>query len=169
MMSAALELETVGWSRHALAKRIAAHPFLIGLNDQQTRLLADCAMETDFRSDQYIFRAGESANRFYLINTGSVVLEAQDGDEAPMIVDTVGPGGLLGWSWLFPPHLWHFDARALEPTTAIFFNGTILRQHLDKDPALGLKLFKRMSDVMIRRLQRARNCLIREMRHRKGK
>ena len=81
----------------------------------------------------------------------------------------VSGGGLLGWSWLFPPYIWHFDARAVEPTTAIFFYGTILREYCDKDPALGLELFKRMSEVMTRRLQRARIHLIEEMRKTRAK
>ena len=51
----------------------------------------------------------------------------------------------LGWSWLFPPYAWHFTARALEETDAIFFYGTILREYCEKDHSLGFELFKRMS------------------------
>jgi CRP/FNR family cyclic AMP-dependent transcriptional regulator len=67
---------------------------------------------------------------------------------------------LLGWSWLFPPYAWHFSARALESTTAIFFYGTVLREYSEKDHSLGLELFKRMSAVMLRRLQAARQKLL---------
>jgi hypothetical protein len=45
-----------------------------------------------------------------------------------------------------------------------FFYGTILREYCDKDPALGYELFKRMSEVMMRRLQRARDQMIAVMR-----
>jgi hypothetical protein len=34
--------------------------------------------------------------------------------------------------------------------------GTILREYCEADPALGYELFKRMSEVMMRRLQAAR-------------
>jgi len=166
-MNGVKERATTEGTREKLEKRVAAHPFLIGLSEHQIRLLADCAMQTHFETDQLVFRAGETANRFYLIESGSVVLEASAGNDMPVAIDAVGPGGLLGWSWLFPPYVWHFDARAAEPTTAIFFYGTILREYCDKDPALGLELFKRMSEVMTRRLQQARARLIEEMR--KGK
>ncbi len=73
-----------------------------------------------------------------------------------MIVDTIGAGVLLGWSWMFPPYIWHFTARVAEPTNAIFFYGTILREYCEKDHSLGYNLFKRMSAVMIKRLQCAR-------------
>jgi CRP/FNR family transcriptional regulator, cyclic AMP receptor protein len=124
--------------------------------------IAPCAR---FRAQEVIFREGEIANRFYLLKTGKVTLEStQEIGGAPMVIDTIGPGDLLGWSWIFPPHIWHFAARAAEPTAAIFFYGTILREYCDKDPALGYELFKRMSEVMMRRLQRARDQMIAVMR-----
>jgi CRP/FNR family transcriptional regulator, cyclic AMP receptor protein len=52
---------------------------------------------------------------------------------------------LLRWSWISPPYTWHFSERAVAPTTAIFFYGTILREYCESDPALGYELFKRMS------------------------
>jgi len=142
--------------RPDLEERVAAHPFLIGMSRHQIRLLIDCALPTRFSAGQQIFRTGETANRFYLIEQGSVALETVSIADSPVLIDTVGAGDLLGWSWLFPPYLWHFDARALEPTTAIFFYGTVLREYCERDPALGYELFKRMSEVMIRRLQAAR-------------
>jgi CRP/FNR family transcriptional regulator, cyclic AMP receptor protein len=67
---------------------------------------------------------------------------------------------LLGWSWMFPPYVWQFTARAVEPTTAVFFYGTILREYCEKDHSLGYELFKRMSVVMLRRLQAARKQML---------
>jgi CRP/FNR family cyclic AMP-dependent transcriptional regulator len=110
-----------------MATRVALHPFLAGMNRTQLALLTDCAMATHFKLDQIIFREGEPANRFYLIETGKVVLESGKGFDKPVVVETIGAGDLLGWSWMFPPYVWHFTARAVEPTEAIFFYGTILQ------------------------------------------
>lgn len=150
--------------RPELEARVAAHPFLLGLSEHHIRLLTDCAMLTRFQPDQKIFRTGETANRFYLLEEGTVVMEAVTMDETPVQIDIVLAGGLLGWSWLFPPYLWHFDARATEPTTAIFFYGTVLREYCERDPSLGYELFKRMSEVMIKRLQSARDRLSEAMK-----
>ena len=149
------EMHLVGAKRAELEAAVAAHPFLIGVSPHHIRLLADCAMRSKFTAGQIIFRKGETANRFYLIEHGRVALESSTGDDVVRI-DEVGPGDLLGWSWIFPPYVWHFDARAIEPTTAIFLYGTILREYCENDPALGYELFKRMSEVMMRRLQAAR-------------
>ncbi len=146
--------------RSNLEANVAAHPFLLGVSAHHIRLLADCAMQTKFERDQVIFREGETANRFYLIEAGKVALESSANSGKPVTIDVIGDGELLGWSWLFPPYVWHFSARAVEPTTAIFFYGTVLREYCEKDPALGYELFKRMSEVMTRRLQSARARLL---------
>lgn len=147
-------------SRAELEKAIAAHPFLIGMSEHHLALLADCAIRTQFEAEQIIFREGETANRFYLIEHGAVVLEAASGENPAVAIETLHDGDLLGWSWLFPPYVWHFTARATHPTTAIFFYGTVLREYCEKDHSLGFELFKRMSEVMTRRLQNARARLL---------
>jgi CRP/FNR family cyclic AMP-dependent transcriptional regulator len=144
----------------SMATRVGLHPFLAGMNHAQLALLADCAMAAHFKPGQTILREGEVANRFYLIESGKVVLESGEGFGEPLIVETIGAGDLLGWSWMFPPYVWHFTARAVEPTEAIFFYGAILRQYCERDPSLGYELFKRMAPVMLRRLQAARKKIV---------
>jgi len=144
----------------SIATRVTLHPFLAGMNRPQLALLTDCAMATNFKKKQTIFREGEMANRFYLIETGKVVLESSEGLGNPVIIDTISSGDLLGWSWMFPPYTWQFTARTIEPTTAIFFYGTILREFCEKDHSLGYELLKRMSAVMVKRLQAARKKML---------
>ncbi len=142
-----------------LEKILSRHPFVAGLSAEHLRLLADCAMQTHFEAGQIVFREGDTANRFYLIEQGEVALESPE-PGALAIIDVLKDGELLGWSWLFPPFTWQFTARATQPTTAIFFYGTVLREHCEADPALGYEIFKRMSEVMTRRLQHARSRLL---------
>lgn len=151
--------EPLDQGREKLEREIAAHPFVVGMGKPYIRLLADCAMRSHFRAGEVVFREGESANRFYLIERGKVALESSTLGE-PVRIDEIHDGDLLGWSWLFPPYAWHFTARALEETAAIFFYGTVLREHCEKDHSFGFELFKRMSIIMLRRLQAARQKLM---------
>ncbi len=160
------EANNVAPGRAELEAQVAAHPFLVGMSEHHIHLLADCAMRSHFEAGHVIFREGETANRFYLIERGKVALESSTLGE-PVRIEEIGDGDLLGWSWLFPPYAWHFTARALEHTTAIFFYGTVLREYSEKDHSLGFELFKRMSGVMLRRLQAARQKLLNV--HRLGK
>jgi CRP/FNR family cyclic AMP-dependent transcriptional regulator len=140
--------------------RLAAHPFLKGMGIDHIKVLAQSAAPTHFEKGQLIFKAGESANGFYLIETGSVALEGSVLEHGPITTDVVSAGEPLGWSWLFPPYLWHFDARVTEPTTAICLSAILLRQHRDEDQALSHELFRRTCEVMARRLQAARRKLL---------
>jgi len=139
---------------------LAEHPFFKGLKPEYLQLVTGCASNVRFDTGVYMFREGEEATRFYLLRQGKVALEIFAAQRGPITIETIEAGEVMGWSWLFPPYAWHFTARALEETDAIFFYGTILREYCEKDHSLGFELFKRMSVVMLRRLQAARQKLI---------
>jgi CRP-like cAMP-binding protein len=102
---------------------IEQQPFFKGLNTRQLQVLAGSALEMKFETDATIFEEESPANRFYLVLTGRVELASEMEDRNVIPIQTLGPGDDLGWSWLFPPYYMHFSARALEPTTTIFFMG----------------------------------------------
>ena len=117
-------------------------------------------MLVKFQPGELLFNEGDPANRFYLIHGGKVSLESWVKDRGLVSVQEVGPGEVLGWSWLFPPYYWHFAARALEPVEALFFYATPLREECEADHDLGYELLKRMSEVIINRLQATRRQLL---------
>ena len=140
---------------------ISQHPFLAGLSPHHLRLLCDCAMPAHFSADELIFKEGDQANRFYLIQKGRVALECYTKKSGNALIQIIGSGDVLGWSWLFPPYFWHFNARALEPTEAVFIYATPLREECESDHELGYELLKRMAEIMLTRLQATRRQLLR--------
>ena len=143
----------------ALAEAIsAAHRFFQGMKPEHVKLLAEVAMVKQFEQGEIVFEEGDPANRFYLICRGKIELDCKGGDESAPLAQFVGEGEVLvGWSWLFPALLLAFQrARAVEPTTAIFFYGTRLREECDDDPAFGYELMKRVAAIVIKRLQISR-------------
>jgi CRP/FNR family transcriptional regulator, cyclic AMP receptor protein len=147
-------------STPALAKAIAEHPFWKGMSPDHLKILVDCAMYSRFEAGQLIFEEGDPANRFYLILEGNVLLESYVRERGTVLIEKIGAGDVLGWSWLFPPCYWHFDARALEPTKAIFFYGTRLRERCEEDHEFAYQLLRRTAEVVIRRLQATRRQLL---------
>ena len=146
---------------HNLTNDIGESPFFAGMSEQHIRVLASAACRTYFGEGQVIFNQGETANRFYLIEEGVIELEATlEPGECRIVAGDITPGGVLGWSWLFAPYEWQFTARALNPTSAIFFYGTVLRERCEADPSLGFELFKRMAQEMVKRLQSVRRRLL---------
>ena len=130
------------------------------MKPEHLAILTECAMLAEFRKGELIFREGDPANRFYLIRSGRVELEAEVKERDRMLIQTIGPGDVLGWSWLFPPHYWRFDARAATAVKAIFFYGTRLREQCEQDPGFGYEVMKRTAEVVIKRLQAARKYLV---------
>ena len=139
-----------------LEPRLAEHPLFRGLPTPYLELLSHIARPARFEPGHLIFRQGESANRCYLIDDGQVSVEIPSPHEGAVIVQTLGPGEVLGWSWLFPPYRWHFDGRALKQTHAIELDADRVREKCEEDPRLGYELMKRFSAIIHHRMQAAR-------------
>ena len=136
---------------------LARHPFWNNLPAQYFPLLIECAVIERFRPGEQIFKRGYDAEHFYLIHHGKIALEtAYVPGEGFITIQTLGAGEALGWSWLFPPHLWHFSARAVEPTEAVVFKADALRNKAKETPAFGYDLALRVGAIMMRQLQSTR-------------
>ena len=139
------------------AELLAVHPFVVGMEEAQLRRMGECATGVaHFATDQTIFHAGGIARLLYLIRSGDVALEVPAPGGGTRIVGTLHGGDALGWSWLFPPYRWHFDARAVDEVRAIAFDGACLRGKCADDTRLGYELMQRFAAVMIDRLQHTR-------------
>jgi len=136
---------------------ITAHPFFIGMRPRHVCILTESATRTTFAAGEFLFREQEPANRCYLIQNGRVALEAWELSGGPELIQTLGSGDVLGWSWLFPPFAWHFSARAVDPVKAIVLDAGHLLAASDNDHDFGYELMKRVSRLVIERLQATRN------------
>lgn len=132
------------------------HPFFGGLAEEQLVLLAGCGKNERFDEGRFLFREGGAADQFYIIRQGRVRVEVHSTRRGPLMLETLGEGDVLGWSWLVPPYRWRFDARALELTRVVAMDGTCLRGKCEEDPALGYELLKRFAQVLADRLEAAR-------------
>lgn len=141
---------------NTIADLIAEHAFFTGLPSEQLAFLAGCAHNVHFEAGTRLLAEGEPADEFYVLRTGKVVLGYFAPERGDLVVDTLHGGDVLGWSWLFEPYRWHFDADAVEPVSAVAFDASCLRAKCDTDPRLGYQLAQRFSRVMLERLQAAR-------------
>ncbi len=132
---------------------LAAHPFFMGLAEPDLATLVGCASNVTFDAGSFLFRTGEPAERFYLVRHGTVALESFVAGRGALVVETIEPGEVLGWSWLFPPFKWHFDARATTFVRALALDGACLRAKCEKDPALGFHFMQRFAQIIVQRLE----------------
>ncbi|MFF3763754.1 Crp/Fnr family transcriptional regulator [Streptomyces sp. NPDC001922] len=127
--------------------------------DYRNRLM-ELAVEVSFPQDARIFDEGARAEGFWVIRSGAVTLDLTLLNGRRATVATLGPGDLLGWSWLFPPYEWDFGAEALSPVRAYVFDGMDVRRLCDRDTALGVVLMRTFAEILAHRLQDARARLL---------
>ena len=139
---------------HDLREILKEQEFLKAMDSEHLEVIVGCASKVRFAPDDYLFREGDEAKKFFLVSHGRVAVEL-DVNFQSRIVMTLEPGQLVGWSWLLPPYRYKTAARAVEMTRAICFDGKCLRDKCEADPFLGYVLMKRFVRDLERRLYRA--------------
>jgi CRP-like cAMP-binding protein len=135
---------------------ISGHPFLDGMPAEHLRKLERAARPVRFAAGTRIFAEDGPADRFWLLLDGHVQLDARVPGRGTVVIESLQPMSVLGWSWLFPPYAWHFGASAAETTSAVEFDAEQVRQACDDDPTLGYDLLRRFVRIVVDRLQSTR-------------
>lgn len=77
-------------------------PLSRAMTKEHRERLLRIAHEVAFPSGARLFEEGQPADRFWIIRTGTVVLDLRVPGRGAADVDSLGHGELLGWSWHFP-------------------------------------------------------------------
>jgi len=139
---------------------LLGHPFFQGMKPEHLDVLVGCALNVRFSQGSLIFRAGEQGDYFYVLRQGRVQLEMPRPRHEPIRIVELSDGEVFGWSWLVPPYVWRFDARAKEPTRAVQLNGRCLREKWDKQHDLGFELLRRFADLSSHRIESVNRALL---------
>jgi CRP/FNR family transcriptional regulator, cyclic AMP receptor protein len=142
------------------ADLLTEQTFLTGLRPIHIERLSYYAKRAVFRPGQRIFSEGSRADRFWIIRDGLVHLDTNVPGQGQVVVETLSAGAVLGWSWLFPPHTWHFGAVAAQQCLAVEFDGPGVLEVCQRDPELGYELTRRFLPVVVDRLQATRTRLL---------
>ena len=140
-------------------------PLLAGLSHDQRAAIAKIAHHEDYAPGTRLFDEGQPADRCWVVTSGRAVVETDIPGRGRTVVQSVGPGELLGWSWMMPPHRWHFSAGVTVPTGAVVVDAVELRKLADADPVLGYQLSRILLDALLTRLQATRIRLLDLYRH----
>jgi CRP/FNR family cyclic AMP-dependent transcriptional regulator len=139
---------------------LARFPALGQLSTGALAQIAAAARTVTFAPRERVFCEGEQAEGCWLLHDGRVALDIFIPGRGLVVVQTLGAGDVLGWSWLVPPYRWHFGATATEPTTATSLDTAQLRTLAEQDPAFGHALATTLFAAMLQRLQATRARLL---------
>ena len=127
-----------------------------GLTAHHRELVADGAREVSYVKRQRLFAEHQPAVGCWLIRHGRVAIDVLVTGRGPVTIQTLGPGDLVGWSWLLPPHEWQFGAVALTDVDAVELDtGRIIARCAD-DPMFGRAVALAMFGTVAERLRHTR-------------
>jgi CRP-like cAMP-binding protein len=127
--------------------------FFKGMKPDHLALVAGCAANVHYEAGEFVGRAGDLADTFWVLREGRMALELSEPGRGTITVATMSPGDVVGFSWLLPPYQLHFDVHVLTSTRALRFDGRCLRGKFEHDHELGYELMKRFAQVIVQRLE----------------
>ncbi|WP_371667274.1 cyclic nucleotide-binding domain-containing protein [Streptomyces sp. NBC_00289] len=133
---------------------------LRALSAEHRRRLLHVAREVSIPQGTRLFDEGGRADRFWIIRTGRVELDMRVPGRRAAVIENLGHNELVGWSWLFTPHVWHLGAEAATPVRAYEFDATAVRSMCQDDAALGNDIARWVGEVLAHRLRSARTRLL---------
>ncbi|CBG67631.1 cyclic nucleotide-binding domain-containing protein [Streptomyces sp. LBUM 1478] len=133
---------------------------LRALPAEDRQRLMRVAREVAFTQGERLFEEGSRADRFWIVRTGTVDLDMRVPGRRPAVIESLRHNELVGWSWLFSPHVWHLGAEATTPVRAYEFDATAVRLMCQEDPAMGRAVGLWVGEVLAHRLQAARTRLL---------
>ena len=135
---------------------LTEHPFFKGISDDHLEFLVSVARPLHVESNRFLFRQGSAADCFLVLHRGDMAIELHVGARGARIIQTVSPGEVVGWSWLYPPYRWMFDGRALTTVDCLCLDGEAVRTRMEEDHEFGYEVFRRFGEVIVEALNRTR-------------
>ncbi|MFJ5117193.1 Crp/Fnr family transcriptional regulator [Kitasatospora sp. NPDC088548] len=136
------------------------HGFLDALRPGHRDRLLALSYEVSYPAGTRIFEEDGVADRFWIIRSGLVALDVHVPGRREAVVETLGDGDLLGWSWLFEPYRWHLGALTRGIVLASEFDAQRVRDACQEEPAFGLAVTNCVAQVIARRLKATRTRLL---------
>jgi len=147
-------------SFEAMKRMLVDFPLVVEIGEKYIDLITQNASIVRFNPGETIVQAGDDADRFFLIRHGEVAIETYAPERGPIVVQTIGEGEMIGWSWFLPPYKWHFDARAVQLTRAISVLAQPIRDLCEEDNELGYRVNRYISQIIGQRMEATRMQLL---------
>jgi len=134
--------------------------FMQGLDADQLDRIAEIATPVEWGAGATVFREGDRDSLFYVVEAGRIAIEIAVPGRGRVVILTVGPGEMFGWSSVFHPRPKSAAARTVEPVKAFALDACRLRELCDADSRLGYFLTRRILEVVSERLKATRMQLL---------
>jgi len=133
---------------------LSASPVLAGLTVADVDEIERVATIMHYDAGRTIFSEGEVTDAAGIVLSGRVSLRTTLGSEQIDVAEA-GPGDLIGWSGLVPPHRFSATAVAGEAATVALLKTEDLARLSEEDQYLGRILMRNVASLISERLREA--------------
>lgn len=143
-----------------------ASDLFAGLDEADLALIGEASRPRKMDPGAEIFSLGDSAQRFYVIESGTVALTLpfRLGDVTrELTIEELGGGRVCAWSALVPPHKYTRSAHAVTETRLVEIDSTALEQTFEQHPRVHAAIAGRLSEVIASRLSRMEVLLLHKL------
>jgi len=127
------------------------------LSDEMLEKILPIVERKRYDQGEAVFRGGDTAEHFFLLKSGKILLEQRLSDKMTVSIDAVKPGYSFGWSSMLagglePYSAYTSDAICVEPSEVFSINGEELQDLMEADHHMGYRLTQRLNRVIKQRL-----------------
>ncbi len=149
-------------NNQSITEYLSTHAFFSALSEDFVTLLCESVNTLEIKKGQVLFRQGDRADKFYIVRNGRISIQIPALMGPTLEIQDLSADQVLGWSWLISPYQWHFDARAVEDSELLEFDGTRILAKCEQEPKFGYALLKRFAALMSERLDASRQKMMDE-------
>lgn len=133
---------------------LGALEFFNELSDEMLSRLAAIAELREYEAGVFLNQRKSRADYFYVIISGEISLEIESLTGKTVRLETIAPGGAIGFSSLIESEHKRYlsDAKALTPVTLLRFKSDEMKMLFYQDFELGYLIMKRIALIAKQRL-----------------
>jgi CRP-like cAMP-binding protein len=124
-----------------------------GLTPEQLDLVSSLVHLEFYAEQQVVFRQGERAEKLHILLSGQVEILLKPYDGEQLLVASISPGGVFGWSAALGRRAYTSDAVATVAGKGLSVRGQALRSFCEAHPESGVLLLERLTEVISSRLR----------------
>ncbi|RMF43698.1 MAG: cyclic nucleotide-binding domain-containing protein, partial [Deltaproteobacteria bacterium] len=125
------------------------HPLLRGLKPAWLAAIGECSVQSSYKPGDYLFRAGDTATRLYLVQSGHVGIELGMENSRTSQVAVMGPGDLIACPCSGRTGTWRFSAPAFDHVSCQSILVKRLRNLCNTDRELACEISQRIICALV--------------------
>lgn len=124
------------------------NPFLHNLTPEQYDLLAPLFDELERAAQTTLCKQGGPAEYLYVLTRGHVTVRHKPYDGPSILLTTLGPGGVFGWSAVIGNRAYTADAVSTTTVKVLRVRGDRLRVMCTEYPTAGKAILERLAEAV---------------------